>query len=204
MDEKKEKVSALRKGPRHRTLTLDPDSIRKVQKYPNPNSRRGRGKEGFGTNKKRNEMKRKPNPNPRSRFDSIRMNSPVRKTERRRETGVGIRTPNPNPIPHISSDKRRTTKSKRTRGRRKGREKKPTRTGFSPAREKKCRAGQLLAGLGQGGAAARPLDGGVLTRRGARAPARGPATAPWLAAPPSRSRRLALGHSLGSRVAALR
>jgi len=78
------------------------------------------------------------------------MNSPVRKTERRRETGVGIRTPNPNPIPHISSDKRRTTKSKRTRGRRKGREKKPTRTGFSPAREKKCRAGQLLAGLGQG------------------------------------------------------
>ena len=45
----------------------------------------------------------------------------------------------------------------------------------------------MLAGLGQGGAAARPLDGGVLTRRGARAPARGPATAPWLAAPPFHS-----------------
>jgi hypothetical protein len=29
------------------------------------------------------------------------------------------------------------------------------------------------------GATARPLDGGVLTRWGARAPARGPATAPW-------------------------
>jgi len=28
---------------------------------------------------------------------------------------------------------------------------------------------------------ARPLDGGVLTRWGARAPARGPATAPWIA-----------------------
>jgi len=36
-----------------------------------------------------------------------------------------------------------------------------------------------LSGLGQGGAAARPLDGGVLTRWGARAPARGPVTAPW-------------------------
>ena len=38
-----------------------------------------------------------------------------------------------------------------------------------------------LSGLGQGGAAARPLDGGVLTRWGARAPARGPATASWIA-----------------------
>jgi len=55
------------------------------------------------------------------------------------------------------------------------------RDGPSPAREKKGRAGgQLLAGLGQGGAAPKPLDGGVLTRWGARAPARGPATAPWL------------------------
>jgi len=40
--------------------------------------------------------------------------------------------------------------------------------------------GSWLSGLGQGGAAARPLDGGVLTRWGARVPARGPATAPWL------------------------
>ena len=32
------------------------------------------------------------------------------------------------------------------------------------------------------GAMARPLDGDVLTRWGARAPARGPATAPWFAA----------------------
>ena len=45
--------------------------------------------------------------------------------------------------------------------------------------------------LGQGGAAARPLDGGVLTRWGARAPARGPATAQR----PARSSSLALGCS---------
>ena len=52
--------------------------------------------------------------------------------------------------------------------------------------------GSWLVGLGQGSAAARPLDGGVLTRWGARAPVRGPATAPW---PLHRrcSRRLALG-----------
>jgi hypothetical protein len=37
--------------------------------------------------------------------------------------------------------------------------------------------GRGLARLDQGSAAARPLDGGVLTRWGARAPARGPATA---------------------------
>ena len=65
------------------------------------------------------------------------------------------------------------------------------RDGPSPAREKKGRAGGgLFAGLGQGGTMARPLDGGVLTRRGARAPARGPATAPWLAAPPRSLARL--------------
>ena len=53
------------------------------------------------------------------------------------------------------------------------------RDGPSPAREKKGRAGgQLLAGLSHGGAAARPLDGGVLTRWGARAPARRPTTVP--------------------------
>ena len=51
----------------------------------------------------------------------------------------------------------------------------------SPAREKKPSRGSWLAGLGQGSAAARPLNGGVLTRWGARAPARGPATAPKLA-----------------------
>ena len=45
--------------------------------------------------------------------------------------------------------------------------------------------GQLLAGLGQGDAVARPLDGGVLTCWGACAPARGPAMAPWLPALPS-------------------
>ena len=50
---------------------------------------------------------------------------------------------------------------------------------FVGAGEEKPSQGQLLAGLGHGGAAARPLDGGVLTRWGARAPARGPATAPW-------------------------
>ena len=48
--------------------------------------------------------------------------------------------------------------------------------------------GRGLAGLGQGSAAARPLDSGVLTRWGAHAPARGPATAPRLAPPPARSR----------------
>ena len=39
--------------------------------------------------------------------------------------------------------------------------------------------GSWLFGLGQGGAAARPLNGGVLIHWGARAPTRGPATAPW-------------------------
>ena len=38
----------------------------------------------------------------------------------------------------------------------------------SPAREKKTEPGSLLAGLGQGVTAARPLDGGALTRWGAR------------------------------------
>ena len=56
--------------------------------------------------------------------------------------------------------------------------------------EKRAEPGSLLIGLGQGGAAARPLDGGGLTRWGTRTPARGPATAPWLAAPPP---SLALG-----------
>ena len=64
---------------------------------------------------------------------------------------------------------------------------------FAGAGEEEPSRGQLLAGLGQGGAAARPLDGGVLTRWGARTPARGPATAPCLPAPlPA----LALGVSL--------
>jgi len=40
------------------------------------------------------------------------------------------------------------------------------------------RAGKFFAELGQGGAAARPLNGGTLTRWGTRTPARGPATAP--------------------------
>ena len=43
--------------------------------------------------------------------------------------------------------------------------------------------GVLLAGTGHSGVAARPLDGGALTRWGARTPTRGPATAPGLAAP---------------------
>ena len=51
---------------------------------------------------------------------------------------------------------------------------------FAGAGEEKPSRGELLAGLGQGGAAARPLNGGVLTRWGAHAPARGPAMAPWL------------------------
>ena len=58
----------------------------------------------------------------------------------------------------------------------------------SPAREKK-------------GAAARPLDGGVLTHWGARAPARGPATAPRLAMA-ARSAFLARGCSVAAVIAA--
>ena len=55
------------------------------------------------------------------------------------------------------------------------------RADLSPAREKKAEPGELFSpGLGQGGTAAKPLDGGALTRWGARTPARGPATAPWL------------------------
>ena len=57
-----------------------------------------------------------------------------------------------------------------------------------PAREKK-------------GAAARPLDGGVLTHGGARAPARGPATAPRLAMA-ARSAFLARGCSVAAVFAA--
>jgi len=53
----------------------------------------------------------------------------------------------------------------------------------SPAREKK-------------GAAARPLDGGVLTRWGARAPARWPATAPWLCRSSLAARSVALASLL--------
>jgi len=56
---------------------------------------------------------------------------------------------------------------------------------FAGAGEEKPSRGQLLAELSQGGAAARPLDGGVLTRWGARTPAKGPATAPWLCRPRS-------------------
>jgi len=48
----------------------------------------------------------------------------------------------------------------------------------------------LLAGLGKGVTAARPLDGGTLTRWGARTPARGPAAVPWMPA--------SLHHSLSS------
>ena len=40
------------------------------------------------------------------------------------------------------------------------------------------RVGKVFAELGQGDAAARPLDGGALTRWGTRTPARGSATAP--------------------------
>jgi len=50
---------------------------------------------------------------------------------------------------------------------------------FAGAGEEEPSRGQLLTGLGQGGTTARPLDSGVLTRWGARAPMRGPATAPW-------------------------
>ena len=54
------------------------------------------------------------------------------------------------------------------------------------AREKRRPSrGHCSPGSGQRGAAARPLDGGGLTRWGARTPARGLATAPWLPAPPS-------------------
>jgi len=48
----------------------------------------------------------------------------------------------------------------------------------------------LLAGLGKGVTAARPLDGGALTRWGARTQARGPAAVPWMPA--------SLHHSLSS------
>ena len=57
---------------------------------------------------------------------------------------------------------------------------------------RKVEPGLLLAGLDKGGTAARPLDGGVLTRWGARAPARGPTTAP-------RSLHRPLAHSVSSR-----
>ena len=86
---------------------------------------------------------------------------------------------------------------------RKGRKSTSPRVGcpFDGAGEE-AEPGSWLSGLGQGGAAARPLDGGVLTRWGARAPARGPATAPWTL---HRLARLACPRSLSSRsCAALR
>ena len=41
------------------------------------------------------------------------------------------------------------------------------------------RVEKFFAELGQGEAAARPLDGDALTRWGARTPARGPVAVPW-------------------------
>ena len=89
--------------------------------------------------------------------------------------------PNPNQF-----GKRETrSKSKRRRGweRRKGKGNKKNlarrRENPSPAREKKTEPGLLLAGLGQGVTAARPLDGGALTRWGELTPVRGPAAVPW-------------------------
>ena len=72
---------------------------------------------------------------------------------------------------------------------------------LSPAREKKPSRGCGLTGLGQGSAAASPLDDGVLTRWGARAPARGPAMAPRLAMA-ARSAFLARGCSVAAVFAA--
>jgi len=62
--------------------------------------------------------------------------------------------------------------------------------------EKKGRPGLRSPGSGHRGAAARPLDGGALTRWGARTPARGPETAPGLAEL-SRRRRSSLGVCCG-------
>ena len=72
---------------------------------------------------------------------------------------------------------------------------------FSPALEKKPSRGPRLAGLGHGSAAARPLDGGVVTRWGAHAPARGPATAPRFAMT-ARSAFLARDCSVAAVIAA--
>ena len=55
--------------------------------------------------------------------------------------------------------------------------------------EEKGRLGALLDGTGHNGSTVRPLDGGALTRWGARTPARGPATASGLAAPTFRLAR---------------
>ena len=61
---------------------------------------------------------------------------------------------------------------------------------LSPAWEKRAEpGGDVSPGLGQGGAMARPLDGGTLTHWGARTPVRGPAMVPWL----YRHRSLSLG-----------
>ena len=63
-------------------------------------------------------------------------------------------------------------------------------------KEKGPAGGELLTGTGHRGAAAKPLDGGALTRWGARTPARGPETAPGLAAR-SRRRSSSLGDCCG-------
>ena len=82
------------------------------------------------------------------------------------------------------SDEIRTNESKERGRKGRGWPTSPLRgTAVMPARgEEKGRLGALLAGTGHNGAVVRPLDGGALTRCGARTQARGPATAPGLAA----------------------
>ena len=95
------------------------------------------------------------------------------------------------------SDEIRTNESKERGRKGRGWPTSPSRgTAVTPARGEKKGGPELRSpGSGHRGAAARPLDGGALTRWGARTSARGPATAPGLAA---RSRRRSL--SLGAAV----
>ena len=89
------------------------------------------------------------------------------------------------PIPNPKSD--RSEKKRKKKNQRKEKwegEKAPTLPCAGETLRRRWRRrpsrGICSPGLGQRSAAARPLDGGALTRWGARMPARGPAMVPWL------------------------
>jgi len=132
---------------------------------PNPNSHGERKKmKTFRMNsekEKKRKIQRREEPNPRS----------IRMSKKRKEN----LTLDPFGCQRKEKEEQQIREKKRKNPNPNHRANPP----FAGVGEEEPSRGQLLAGLGQGGAAARPLDGGVLTRWGARALARGPATAPW-------------------------
>ena len=152
---------------------------------PNPRSIRMNSEKKKKDHKDKSEKMTGRIPNPRSITNSEKK----RKNPKRRRTGVGTRTLTLTLFP-TSVRIREAQPNRKELGERR---RNPPKPDLRRRGRRKAEPGQLLAGLGKRGTAARPLDGGVLTRWGARAPARGPATAPCLTPPstrsPTRSRR---------------